>query len=59
MADRVLVIRDGAIVRILDRSAGDDLSEEALSRAVQEQEVSRPAADRSIDRMPQSQTTRR
>jgi len=40
LADRVLVISDGAIVRILDRSVGDDLSEEALSRAVQEQEVS-------------------
>ena len=37
-ADRVLVIRDGAILRVLDRSAGDDLSEEALSRAVQEQQ---------------------
>jgi ribose transport system ATP-binding protein len=36
VADRVLVIRDGAILRVLDRSAGDDLSEEALSRAVQE-----------------------
>ena len=40
VADRVLVIADGAIVRILDRSTGDDLSEESLSRAVQEQEVS-------------------
>ena len=40
VADRVLVIADGAIVRILDRSAGDDLSEESLSRAVQEQEAS-------------------
>jgi ribose transport system ATP-binding protein len=39
VADRVLVIRDGAVVRILDRSTGDDLSEEAISRAVQEQEV--------------------
>ena len=38
MADRVLVIRDGAILRVIDRSAGDDLSEEALSRAVQEQQ---------------------
>jgi ribose transport system ATP-binding protein len=37
VADRVLVVRDGAIVRILDRSAGDDLSEAALSRAVQEE----------------------
>jgi ribose transport system ATP-binding protein len=42
VADRVLVIRDGAIVRVLDRSAGDDLSEAALSRAVQEQEVGQP-----------------
>ncbi len=40
VADRVLVIRDGAVVRILDRSQGDDLSEEALSRAVQEEDVS-------------------
>ncbi len=32
--------RDGAILRILDRSAGDDLSEAALSRAVQEEEAS-------------------
>ena len=39
VADRVLVIRDGAVVRILDRSTGDDLSEEAIFRAVQEQEV--------------------
>jgi ribose transport system ATP-binding protein len=36
LADRVLVMRSGAVVRVLDRSAGDDLSEEALSRAVQE-----------------------
>jgi ribose transport system ATP-binding protein len=36
VADRVMVIRDGAIERILDRAAGDDLSEAALSRAVQE-----------------------
>jgi ribose transport system ATP-binding protein len=35
LADRVLVVRDGAVVRLLDRSAGDDLSEEAISRAVQ------------------------
>jgi ribose transport system ATP-binding protein len=35
VADRVLVIRDGAILRELDRSAGDDLTEEGLSRAVQ------------------------
>jgi ribose transport system ATP-binding protein len=39
VADRVLVVRDGAIVRTLDRSAGDDLSEAALSRAVQEEEA--------------------
>ena len=31
--------RDGAVVRVLDRAAGDDLSEEALSRAVQEQDA--------------------
>ena len=37
MADRVLVMRDGAIARVFDRSAGDDLSVAALSRAVQEQ----------------------
>jgi len=36
-ADRVIVMRDGAIVRVLDRSAGDDLSVAALSRAVQDQ----------------------
>ena len=35
-ADRVLVIRRGAILRVLDRSAGDDLSAGALSRAVLE-----------------------
>jgi ribose transport system ATP-binding protein len=35
LADRVLVIRDGAIVRTLDRASGDDLSEDAISRAVQ------------------------
>jgi ribose transport system ATP-binding protein len=35
LADRVLVIRGGAVQRVLDRRAGDDLSEEALSRAVQ------------------------
>mgnify|MGYP003299694278 CR=1 FL=1 len=34
VADRVLLLRDGAIVRVLDRAAGDDLTEEALSRAV-------------------------
>jgi ribose transport system ATP-binding protein len=38
VADRVLVIRDGAVLRILDRSAGDDLSDAALSRVVQEQD---------------------
>jgi ribose transport system ATP-binding protein len=36
MADRVLVLKGGTVVRMLDRAAGDDLSEEALSRAVQE-----------------------
>jgi ribose transport system ATP-binding protein len=36
LADRVLVIRDGSIRRILDRAAGDDMSEAALSRTVQE-----------------------
>jgi ribose transport system ATP-binding protein len=35
VADRVLLLRDGAILRVLDRSAGDDLSVAALSRAVQ------------------------
>jgi ribose transport system ATP-binding protein len=35
LADRVLVMRGGAVLRVLDRRAGDDLSEEALSRAVQ------------------------
>lgn len=35
VADRVLLLRDGAVVRVLDRAAGDDLSVEALSRAVQ------------------------
>jgi ribose transport system ATP-binding protein len=35
LADRVLIIRDGAVIRLLDRSSGDDLSEEAISRAVQ------------------------
>jgi ribose transport system ATP-binding protein len=39
VADRVLLIRNGAIRRVLDRSAGDDLSVGAISRAVQEQEV--------------------
>jgi len=34
LADRVLVMRGGAIVGALDRQAGDDLSEAALSRAV-------------------------
>ena len=36
VADRVLVMRDGAVLRVLDRAAGDDMSEGALSRAVQE-----------------------
>jgi ABC-type sugar transport system ATPase subunit len=36
LADRVLIMRGGAVLRVLDRWAGDDLSEEALSRAVQE-----------------------
>jgi ribose transport system ATP-binding protein len=36
VADRVLVMRNGSVLRILDRAAGDDLSEDALSRAVQE-----------------------
>jgi ribose transport system ATP-binding protein len=36
LADRVLIMRAGAVQRVLDRWAGDDLSEEALSRAVQE-----------------------
>ena len=35
LADRVLVMRGGAVQRVLDRRAGDDLSEEALSKAVQ------------------------
>ena len=35
LADRVLLLRNGAVVRTLDRAAGDDLSVEALSRAVQ------------------------
>jgi ribose transport system ATP-binding protein len=42
VADRVLVIRDGAVTRVLDRTRGDDLSEEALSRAVQEEEGPHP-----------------
>ena len=36
LADRVLIMRGGAVQRVLDRWAGDDVSEEALSRAVQE-----------------------
>ena len=36
LADRVLVMRNGSFVRTLDRAGGDDLSEEGLSRAVQE-----------------------
>jgi len=35
LADRVLVMRGGAVQRVLDRRARDDLSEEALSKAVQ------------------------
>ena len=35
VADRVLLLRDGAVTRVLDRAAGDDLSVAALSRAVQ------------------------
>ncbi len=36
VADRVLIIRNGAIRGVLDREAGDDLSTGALSRAVLE-----------------------
>jgi ribose transport system ATP-binding protein len=36
VADRVLVMKDGQVRAVLDRAAGDDLSEEALSRAVQQ-----------------------
>ena len=36
LADRVLIMRGGAVQRVLDRWSGDDLSEEALSRAIQE-----------------------
>jgi len=36
LADRALIMRNGSFVRTLDRAAGDDLSEEGLSRAVQE-----------------------
>ena len=36
LADRVLVMRDHAVRAVLERSAAGDLSEEALSRAVQE-----------------------
>jgi len=39
IADRVLVMKDGAVVRVLDRDAGDDLSQEAITRAVQSSEV--------------------
>jgi ABC-type sugar transport system ATPase subunit len=35
VADRVLLLRGGAVLRVLDRAAGDDLSVAALSRAVQ------------------------
>jgi ribose transport system ATP-binding protein len=36
LADRVLIMRRGAVHATLDRWAGDDMSTEALSRAVQE-----------------------
>jgi ribose transport system ATP-binding protein len=36
LADRVLVMRRGRIARIFDRSAGDDLSVDALSHAIQQ-----------------------
>jgi ribose transport system ATP-binding protein len=36
VADRVLVMKDGQVRGVLDRAAADDLSEEALSRAVQQ-----------------------
>jgi ribose transport system ATP-binding protein len=36
LADRVLVMRGGEVRTVLDRSGGVDLSEEVLSRAVQE-----------------------
>jgi ribose transport system ATP-binding protein len=42
VADRVLVIRDGRVAGVLDRSRDDDLSEEALSRAVQGEEEAHP-----------------
>jgi ABC-type sugar transport system ATPase subunit len=35
LADWVVIMRNGAVHGILDRWAGDDLSNEALSRAVQ------------------------
>ena len=35
VADRVLLLRDGGVLRVLDRADGDDLSVGALSRAVQ------------------------
>lgn len=35
VADRVMLLRDGAVAGWLDRSAGDDLSEEGLSQAIQ------------------------
>jgi ribose transport system ATP-binding protein len=36
LADRVLVMRRGRIARVFDRSAGDDLSVDALTHAVQQ-----------------------
>ena len=36
VADRVLVMKDGRVRAVLDRAAGDDLSEEALSSEVQQ-----------------------
>jgi ribose transport system ATP-binding protein len=35
LCDRVMVVDDGTIVRWLDRSKGDDLTEEALTHAIQ------------------------
>ena len=35
LCDRIIVVRDGSVALVLDRAAGDDLSEEAISRAVQ------------------------
>jgi ribose transport system ATP-binding protein len=36
LCDRVMILREGRITGWLDRSAGDDMSEEALTRAIQE-----------------------